>query len=182
MLSSNSLPCDTIFAVHMSGPVSAAPAGAAGLLQLHPDLLHKIWDKLNIRLADQHALRCTCKAIRDSSDAWISSLHIQAGGILPLFPRAPAELARQPADTAVMHLSCFPRTAVLRRLVWRCHFEADPEHYDSRHRAEWKLQETTAAKDLLPIFLFQTRHRLAAVTSLSFHSTVRWRGMQQAIN
>lgn len=52
-----------------------------GILQLPLDAWEGVWDELRadgeLPNAHQHALRCTCKALRDATNAWIHQLDIE---------------------------------------------------------------------------------------------------------
>lgn len=88
------------------------------MMQLTSDLLHIIWRELEHQEnsnADQLAWRCTCRAMRDASTPWITSLQVQ----LHLDANTSSSASRW--DVLGQHfatqLSLFPSAATIRQLV-----------------------------------------------------------------
>lgn len=105
---------------------SSTPATLPCLQQLPPDVLRMIWQQLKPSTSDSwncstpldlQALRCTCKALRDSITPDISFHWMKVGA--DVHP----ENARDTIWRDAVHcLSRFPASAVLRRLIFSCYY------------------------------------------------------------
>ena len=71
-----------------------------------------LWKQM--QQADQHALRCTCKAVRDASTPWISKLCIIFEPPAHLHGQQPTELTKEEALLqAEAQLTLFPSVATI---------------------------------------------------------------------
>ena len=93
---------------------------ASDLLRLPNEVLYMIWRKMRHvefeqpQHAAQHALRCTCTAVRDACSAWISVLDIRV--LIPI------DIEHvMPAKEALRQLDCCPKPAQLHTLGFYCH-------------------------------------------------------------
>lgn len=141
------------------------------LPQLDPELLCMIWKHLDLETFrnPQHALRCTCKALRDVSNAWISSAEISAGGRVYLSYHEDDVL---PAECALAQLGRFPKSAVLRSLAWSCEVEMVDDDDEESPQQALMLHALQLSLDVLPSFLFQARDRLTCLTSFTWSRQV----------
>lgn len=157
-----------------------SPAPAA-LLCLPPELLHTVWCCLggpyfdSYALADQHALRCSCRALRDASTQWIDSMRVATSCVdqadlppaaqqAPHRRRAPQPVEpTAPATPALKQLSRFPASAVLRKLEWSHRHDTTYEYSDELEAL------SPCLRSQLPAFLFQSRNRLACLSSFAFN-------------
>lgn len=102
------------------------PAGAPILLQLPAGLLHSVWNLLP-RTDHQHALRCTCTALRDLSNDWINELDIDMLDVEGEDSAVAWLVAMQKVEP---QLSRFPKAAVLQGLRLTCRVLETDRVYD----------------------------------------------------
>lgn len=126
---------------------------AHSMLQLLPvEVLRLVWDALKSTAMlpsdpqpSQHALRCTCRAMRDASTHWIDGMVIETYSHTPQ------------TDVALVQLERFPLAAHMKCMLWEAS-DRDLEEDDSG----------TAAVDVSTFFL-RGAARLAHLVRLMLH-------------
>lgn len=135
------------------------------LQQLPPELLQHLCQHLKTQPeppGDLQSLRCTCKALRDAITPCISGTCICVHGDLP------------PVDSALLQLSRFPASAVLRNLEWKRVLASDPVLL----MLLFDLPPAThPTQGQLAAFLHKApAHRLSFITSFEATCTVSVKG------
>lgn len=142
----------------------AAAAAMTGLLDLPPDVLRMIWRQRGSIYSGRpmecpaycQALRSTCRAMRDATDAWISASWVN----ISAQARSSQDKGGQgvgsmevlhPLEAAIEQLSRFPRDATMKKLLWMGRYGLD------RSAGIW------------PLFLAKAQHRLHQLTSLTVY-------------
>lgn len=152
--------------------MQAGPA-ASHLLQLPPEVLCHIWEGLRGALTlstsavHQHALRCTCKAMRDLSTPWIDTLHISVLRDIPEDEDTEEEQAPRPGapvPEAMQLLARFPNAAQMRSLRYTCMY-TDNEPHGNEY---FKIMMRHALSGLLPSFMLLAQERLSGLRSFTY--------------
>lgn len=165
-------------AAHGSGGATTTAVGAS-LLDLPEGVLRLLWRLLKPQYAndirDQHALRCTCKGLKQTTDGFISSLAVNVCLTMPAL-RLPAGSMEQAADNqnkmaalcasacsqAMQQVARFPSSATARSLRLFC----GPDHYASQPF------EYHVLPDVLSTMLLQASPKLSAVQRVELSGRV----------
>ena len=161
---------------------------APGLLALPSEVLRMLWDRLGTqsglegdeqtqrsRVQHRHALRCTCKQLRDAVTPFITTLGVA-------FRRGDEGDDSPPWEEtlqgALRQLAAFPAAATLRSLRW-CYIEQGSGGAAAGYHS-------VSLPLLLPSFLLDARARLGSVERATLlgrlASDGRVHGMPPAIN
>lgn len=122
----------------------------SGLLCLPQGPWHAIWTALRDDQAALHAMRCSCRALRDFSTPLINGALVYFTNTHEADANEDGNVLQLNVSTAVSQLTGFPATAKLSRLQLFC------------------LTNAAKVSNVIPNLFFCTAPRLAAITNLKF--------------